>query len=184
LKVVLPNGQASNELVQNALVTLFPCPFGPFRKELAPAKAVDLAGVWIFPNASQGLRLPPKSTAPLPTAPNPVNCDAIAFYDKGEMRSAVVGGGGACPFKTAADMESSRATPKVMSWSVVSDGRLKVSRSDVKNHVEEWDALKVHQAFEQYKIKFNVGDLVLYLRKTEKNSRNIAQEFRHLQRLN
>jgi hypothetical protein len=184
LNVVAPTGQASNELVQHALMTLFPCPFGPFRRELVPAKATDLAGVWVFPHASQGLRFPPKSKALPPTAPNPVNCDSIAFYDKGEMRTAVAGGGGACPFQKAADMDSSRATPRVMSWSVISDGRLQVNRSDMKNYIEEWDALKVQQAFEQYQVKFQVGDLVLYLRRTEKNSRNVAQEFRHLQRLN
>jgi hypothetical protein len=184
LKVIAPTGQVSNEMVQSALVTLFPCPFGPFRKELAPAKSAEVNGVWVFPTASQVFRLPPKSPAKVPTAPAPVNCDALAFYEKGEMRSAIVAGQGACPFKKASDMDSSRKTPRVMTWSMLSDGRMGVSRSDVKGHIEEWDVLSVKQPFEQYGVKFLAGDLVMYLRRSEKNSLNISQEFRHLQRLN
>ena len=184
LRVTTPSGKVSNEMVQGALYTLYPCPFGPFRKELAPAKAAEVSGVWVFPNASQKFRFPPRSTAKLPTAPNPVACDAIAFYDRGELRTAVVGGTAPCPFVKALDMDSSRQTARVMSWSFSTDGRMSVNRSDISNHVEEWDVLVVKQSFEQYGVRFAAGDLLMYLRRTAQNTANLSQEFRHLQRLN
>jgi hypothetical protein len=172
------------DAVNRALVNLYPCPFAPFRAELAPANVQELIGAWVYPNGSQKFRFPPKANATLPTGAQPVLCDVVGLFEGGEMRTAVVPGRGECPYKSAADVQAERKYPRVLSWSLLSDGRMQVKRSDKATHVEEWDVFAVKKPFDQYGVQFRSGDLVMYLRRSANNSGNVAEEFKHLQRLN
>jgi hypothetical protein len=66
---------------------------------------------------------------------------------------------------------------------VVSDGRLRVTRSDVKEYIEEWDVYAVTRGFQALNLEIKAGDLVAYRRREPNNDVNAATEFRHLQRL-
>lgn len=63
------------------------------------------------------------------------------------------------------------------------DGRLNVSRTDVPNHVEEWDIFLATQDFEARGLLVKQGDLVAYLRKERGNELNVSTMFWHLQKL-
>ena len=88
-----------------------------------------------------------------------------------------------CPFRKASDMDVARRNPVVSTWSMLRDGRVSVARTDVQNHIEEWDIYAVTQAFEFREIKLQPGDLVAYVRRENGNEVNAATQFRHLQRL-
>ena len=62
-------------------------------------------------------------------------------------------------------------------------GRLRISRADGKEHVEEWDIYTVTRSFQALNMEIKAGDLIAYLRKTKGNDVNASTEFRHLQRL-
>ena len=89
----------------------------------------------------------------------------------------------ACPFRKAADLNPARKAPRVASWAMAADGRLRVTRSDIKDYVEEWDVYVVTKAFQALNMEIKAGDLVAYLRRDKDNDVNAATEFRHLQRL-
>ena len=88
-----------------------------------------------------------------------------------------------CPFSKAADLAAARKRPRVASWTMAANGRLKVSRADVKDYIEEWDVYKVTKAFAALNLEIKAGDLIAYQRKDKDNDVNAATEFRHLQRL-
>ena len=46
-------GTATQQQVENAVWTRFPCPFSPYRAELLPATAKDVEGVWLCPGMSR-----------------------------------------------------------------------------------------------------------------------------------
>ena len=46
----------------------------------------------------------------------------------------------ACTFKKAADLTPARKRPQVLSWSMGLNGRLKITRVDGKDYVEEWES--------------------------------------------
>jgi hypothetical protein len=175
---------ASQEQVESALWTLFPCPFSPIRTEVIPAKAADIQGVWLFPYESQPYRYGPKSPQQ-PTDPaRAVACEAIGFYPKGELRSGtVMGAKTPCPFRKASDLEPARKRPMLLSWSMPTEGRLKVTRADGKEHLEEWDVYAVTRSFQALNMDIKAGDLIAYRRREPGNDVNAATEFRHLQRL-
>jgi hypothetical protein len=163
--------------------TRFPCPFSPFRPELRPATSQDIEGVWLFAEGSQKLRFPPRSDRQPPTGLADVKCDAVGYYPGGELRHAIVGGKIECPFHKAADMDVARKNPRVSSWSMLRDGRVGVARTDVANHVEEWDLYVVVSPFEASGVQMQAGDLVAYVRRENGNEVNAATQFRHLRRL-
>ena len=66
---------------------------------------------------------------------------------------------------------------------MLSDGRLKVTRTDGKEHVEEWDVYAATKAFQALNMEIKAGDLIAFLRREKDNDVNAATEFRHLQRL-
>lgn len=113
----------------------------------------------------------------------PVKCDAVGYYPDGELRHAMSAGKSKCPFEKAADLEDARKNPRVASWSVLRDGRISVSRTDVANHIEEWDVYAVTSPFSVYDVQFAVGDLVAYVRRENGNEVGAATQFRHLQKL-
>jgi hypothetical protein len=80
-------------------------------------------------------------------------------------------------------MDFSRAYPKISTWSLLNDGRLKIERTDVQNHIEEWDVFVVDSALQAGKTMFNPGDLVTYRCRENGDDFNVATTFRHLQRL-
>lgn len=166
-----------------ALWTRYPCPFSPYRPELRPASARDVEGVWLFPESSQRYRFGPRSTQQPPSGPMPVKCDAVAYYANGELRHAIIAGRPECPFRKASDMDVARANPRVSDWKMLRDGRVSVTRTDVQNHVEEWDIYAVTAPFQMYTLQFEAGDLVAYVRKENGNEVNAATQFRHLKRL-
>ena len=170
--------------ISTALFTQFPCPFSPDRPELRASTASDIQGVWIFPQTSQTLQFPPKSQAWNAYPPNaPFKCEVVAYFDSGEARNAVMRGASDCPFNRVSDTEPMRARPAVVKWSMQDKGRIVISRTDVTNHLEEWDVFTVLAPFTHRGVAFKTGDLVAYLRREKGNDFNIASSFRHLQRL-
>ncbi|KQY88296.1 hypothetical protein [Pelomonas sp. Root1444] len=163
----------------------FPCPFSPRRSELRPALAADVIGSWVFPDGSLKLRHGPKSPAwrAVPGVA-PIKCEGVAFHEGGEYRVTQIRGSDAtCP--TLASMDAMRAVaPRVQSWSLMQNGRIRIDRTDVPDAFEEWDVFAVLTPFEFFGVKFAVGDLAAYQRKGRGNDINAAQSFRHLQRLN
>lgn len=175
---------ATQEQVETAIWTRFPCPFSPYRAEVLAATAKNVEGVWLFPFDSQPYRYGP--TSPLqPTDPSKgVSCEIVGYLSGGELRTGVVlGAKTPCSFRTAADINPARKTPRVSNWAMVSDGRLKVTRSDIKDYVEEWDVYAVTRSFQALNMEIKAGDLIAYLRRDKDNNVNAATEFRHLQRL-
>jgi hypothetical protein len=168
-----------------ATYAAFPCPFSPSRPELRPAVASDFAGSWVFPDGSLKLRHGPQSPAwrGAPGVP-PIKCEGVAFHEGGEYRVTQVRGSTAsCP--TLASMDAMRAeAPRVQSWSLLQNGRIRIDRVDAPDAFEEWDMFAVRAPFEFFGVKFAVGDLAAYQRKGRGNEINAAQAFRHLQRLN
>jgi hypothetical protein len=63
------------------------------------------------------------------------------------------------------------------------EGRVRVTRTDVADHIEEWDIYSVTAPFSLANMDFKAGDLIAYLRREKGNDINAATEFRHLQRL-
>ena len=183
LKATNASGNVTVQAVATALWTLYPCPFSPFRPELHPATAKEIEGVWLFPETSQKFRFGPRSSQQSPAGPLPVKCDAVGYYPEGELRHAIVAGQPKCPFQKAADLDVARKNPRVSSWSLLRDGRISVTRTDVPNHIEEWDAYVVVAPFSVYDVQFATGDLVAYVRRENGNEVGAATQFRHLQRL-
>jgi len=178
-------GQAPTQAqVESAIWTLFPCPFSPFRAEVVPATAKDVEGVWLFPHDAQPYRYGPNSSQQPTSADKAVACEAVGYYPKGELRNGVVMGANTpCPFRKAADLAAARKRPRVASWQMIADGRLKVTRTDIKDYVEEWDVYTVTKSFQALNLAIKAGDLIAYLRRDKDNDVNAATEFRHLQRL-
>ena len=173
----------SENAIATVVYTRYPCPFSPNGKAVRPANANDIAGVWLFPEASQRLRFGPDSPMWQKQAALPIKCEAVAYYENAEARNAQIAGQMACPFFSAKDMDVSRRNPKVATWSLPRDGRLKIDRTDVPGHVEEWDIFLVEIPFQVANITINAGDLVAYLRRERGNEFNASTIFRHLMRL-
>ena len=169
-----------SELV-SAVWTLFPCPFRPNINFVSFAKEQDILGVWIFPETSQHLRFGEKSTQKSPTHPLKVNCEAIGYFNGGEYRTILSAGKQSCIINDRTQVLKSRNLPKVSNWHLLKDGRVRITRTDVKKHVEEWDIFIVNKKFSYKGVTFNQGDLISYLRK-EKNNEiyNASTQFRHL----
>ena len=140
----------------------------------------DIPGVG--PATSQKLKFGPRSPLWAKFRAAPIKCESIAYYPGGELRHAVIVGQFKCPFSKASDMNISRSNPKVASWEIIEDGVVKVSRTDVKNHIEEWSVFTVTEPFEMYKIKFETGDLVAYIKRENGNEFNVATQFLHLKK--
>jgi tetratricopeptide (TPR) repeat protein len=175
---------ATDNQVGIAFVTLYPCPFSPYRAELKPAKQQEIEGVWVYPETSQKMRFPPISPRWDEERAFNSKCDGVGFYADGEMRTTrIIGAKSFCSFKTASDMNPARKNPRVASWSMLRDGRLIVSRTDVANHVEEWEMFIAATDFLAAGIQVKQGDLVGYMRKEKGNEINVATTFWHLQKL-
>lgn len=177
------NIPASADDTAIAAYTLYACPFTPYREELRLANAKDITGVWLYPESSQKLRFGPQSPMWEQTKQLPIKCESVAYYDGGEARNAQITGRLSCPFSTAKDMDMSRKNPNIVQWKMLSDGKLKITRTDLLNHIEEWEVFTVTMPFEAATIQFDQGDLVAYLRKENGNDFNVATVFRHLKRL-
>lgn len=177
-----PNSVTPKALAM-AMWELYPCPFSPFRSELHLATQKDVKGVWLFPESSQKLRFPSKSGRQSPTGPAPIKCDAVGYYPNGELRHAIIAGQIACPFGKATDLDVARKNPVVSTWSMLRPGRISVTRTDVANHIEEWDVFSVVAPFSLNDVQFSVGDLIAYVRRENGNDVGAATQFRHLKRL-
>ena len=185
LKATGAGESVTQDAVEKAVWTLFPCPFSPFRPELITATAKDIEGVWLFPYESQPYRYGPKSPLQPTTAERAVACEAVGYYPGGELRTgAVLGAKSPCPFRKAVDLAPARKRPRVADWAIGADGRLKVSRSDIKDYVEEWDVYSVTRSFQSLNMEIKAGDLVAFKRRDKDNDVNATTEFRHLQPLN
>jgi hypothetical protein len=165
-----------------ALWTRYPCPFSPYRAQLRPARAKDIEGVWLFPESSQKYRFGPRSPRKPPSGGQPVRCDAVAYYPHGELRHAVAAGPPECPFRTAADIDLFGGNPLVASWSMLRDGRVRVTRTDVELQIES-DIFVVTEPFQVRDLKLQAGELVAYVRRENGGELNTATEFQHLRRL-
>lgn len=174
---------ATQAQVERAVWTSLPCPFSPFRRELVAARAGDVQGAWLFPESSQPYRFGPKSEQQPARREEAITCEAVAFFPDGEYRTGTVLGRRNCPFEKAADLDPARKRPRVASWAIGPDGRLAVTRTDVRDHVEEWDVYIATRTFNALAMEIRAGDLVAYRRKDRDNEVNAATEFRHLQKL-
>lgn len=183
LKIMGEKNSATGQTLAIAMWALYPCPFSPFRPELRLATEKDVGGVWLFPESSQQLRFPPKSGHQSPVGPVPVKCDAVGYYPNGELRHAIFAGQAACPFGKAADLDVARKNPIVSTWRLNRPGRIAVTRTDVANHIEEWDVFSVVTPFTFNDVRFLEGDLVAYVRRENGNDVGAATQFRHLKRL-
>jgi hypothetical protein len=165
-----------------AAYTALPCPFSPYRSELRAAASNDLIGTWRFPEDSQKFRYGPKS-AGWSQAPGvlPPKCEGITYFKGGRQLVAVASGTRSCP--TAREMKSFEEYPAVEFWSMNDAGRVTVTRTDVPNHVEEWDMFVVASAFDLAGTRFEKGDVLGYRRREQGNEVNATTMFRHLQRL-
>lgn len=170
--------------VAKTFYTMYPCPFSPNRPQLQTATQGDLEGAWLYPESSQKYRFPPQSPAWQQARALPIKCDGIGFHSEGEMRTTrIAGTQAACTFKNANELEAIRRFSRVASWSLIREGRLNVSRTDVSNHIEEWDVFVATADFEAKGLQVNKGDLIGYLRKEQGNDWNIATTFWHIQKL-
>ena len=174
---------ATPPVVAKAVWTLYPCPFSASRSELRLATSNDIEGVWLFSEASQKLRFGPKSSQQSPAGPLAVKCDAVGYYPNGELRHSMIAGNAKCPYEKAADLDIARKYPRVSSWSFLREGRIVVNRTDVANHIEEWDVYLVTVPFSFGDVQFLAGDLISYKRREKGNDVGAASQFRHLQRL-
>jgi hypothetical protein len=175
------NKEESYKQLQIAVYTAFPCPFSPKRPGLNLATKNDLLGQWSVPEESIKFRHGPRSSSWRFYGGNMVKCEAISFYESSEYRVATVSGTGDCPDLKLMDVM--RSMPLVTSWSMLRDGRFKVSRIEDAASDEEWDAYVVKEGFEFSKVRFEVGDLLLYSRKERGNDVNASTMFRRLVRL-
>ncbi len=167
-----------------AFYTQFPCPLSPYRPELKPATQKEIEGAWIYPEVTQKFRFPPQSNDRARSVALPNKCDGILYLPNGDLRNMQIAGSRAeCNIRTASDLDFLRKNPRVASWNMLSDGRLNVTRSDVPNHIEEWDVFVVTQAFESRGTQFKQGELLAYMRKIAGNDLGIATMFWHLQKL-
>jgi hypothetical protein len=178
------NNDQNANAIAIAVYTTFPCPFSPYRNELRRATEKDIEGVWLYPETSQKLRFGPKSSRWSKNAAMPIKCESVAFYPAGEARTVqIVGQQKAC-FSSAKNMDViHQSNPKVESWQMIKEGMVKISRTDVPNHIEEWEAFSVVKPFEMWKVQFKEGDLLAFQRRETGNDFNAATVFRHLQRL-
>lgn len=184
LKSLGVSGTATQQQVEAAVWTTFPCPFSPFRAEVLPATEKDIEGAWVFPYDSQPYRFGPRSPQQPSDPAKAIACEAVGYFPGGELRTgAVLGTKTTCPFRKAADLNPARKAPRVASWAMVSDGRIRVTRSDNKDYIEEWDVYVVTKSFQALNMEIKAGDLIAYLRRDKDNDVNAATEFRHLQRL-
>ena len=175
---------ATQAQLERAIWTTLPCPFSPYRSELIAARAEDVQGAWLFPEGSQPYRFGPKSEQQPARREDAVTCEAVAFFPGGEYRTGTVVGRRNCPFSKAADLDPARKRPRVANWSMGPNGRLTVTRTDVTDHVEEWDVYVATRTFNALAMEVRAGDLVAYRRRDRDNDVNAATEFRHLQPLN
>ena len=184
LKSLDVSGTATQPQVETAVWTTFPCPFSPLRAEVLPATAKDIEGAWLFPHDSQPYRFGPRSPQQPSDPAKAIACEAVGYFPGGELRTgAVLGAKTTCPFRKAADLNPARKAPRVAGWAMVSDGRIRVTRSDNKDYIEEWDVYVVTRSFQALNMEIKAGDLIAYLRRDKDNDVNAATEFRHLQRL-
>lgn len=184
LKSLGVSGSATQAQMEEAVWTTFPCPFSPLRAELLPATAKDVEGVWLFPYDSQPYRYGPKSPLQPSDPAKAISCEIVGYFPGGELRTGtVLGAKRACPFSKAADLNPARKAPKLATWKMEANGRLKVTRSDKKDYVEEWDMYVVTKSFQALNMDIKAGDVVGYLRRDKDNDVNAATEFRHLRRL-
>jgi hypothetical protein len=173
---------SSYPALAKAVYVAFPCPFSTRRAELAPVTKEELAGAWIFADASQRLRHPPRSPAwqQQPGVPQ-VKCEGILFEPEGEYRVMQVRGQFACP--TRDSLSAMKQMPRVSSWNILPNGRIQITRTDMPSHFEEWEILRVQAAFSFASVNFAPGDLVAYLRREPGNDIGASTVFRHLQPL-
>lgn len=173
--------QASYPDLARAVYAAFPCPFSPRRAELVPATKQDLADAWLFPDASLRLRHPPGSPAwaPKPGVPH-IKCEGVLFEPSGEYRVLQIRGQLDCP--TRDSLGAMRQLPRVSSWAFAENGRVRITRTDVPSHVEEWEIYRVREAFSFATVNFAPGDLLAWLRREPGNEIGAGTAFRHLQR--
>jgi hypothetical protein len=174
--------QKSYPALAKAVYVAFPCPFSPLRAELRPAEKEDLAGAWAVPESSIRLRYPPGSPAwqSQPGLPQ-LKCEGILFDQTGEYRVAQVRGQFECP--TSATLAGMRQLPRVSSWEFLGKGRVRITRTDVPTHFEEWEIHVVRERFSFASTTFAPGDMVAYLRRVPGNEIGASTLFRHMQPL-
>lgn len=183
LKRVGVEGLPTPNQVLAAMRARFPCPFTPYVSGFRPAGLADLEGAWTFAGQSARFMFPPRSAAWTAERALPLKCEAVGYFPDGEARTIEFRGSAACPMLAAGDFAPARSLPRVATWSVPTAGRLVLTRSDVPDHVEEWEVFVVDTGFDFAGVAFRAGDLVQYLRKSPGVASIYAMKFRHLQRL-
>lgn len=181
--------------ISNAITATYPCPFSPERSELKPATRTDIEGAWLFPESSQKLRWSLDSTAFRQSDRILARCDAVVYYPDGQVRVLELKESFSnqrvlrC-FTSKKDIyDLLPQGQKTVQWEMMHDGRVRITRTDVKNHVEEWEIYVVKKDFEFAGVKFKQGDLAAYrlpildIREDGSYVEHMSAMFRHLQRL-
>ena len=109
-------------------------------------------------------------------------CDAVIYRSDGKAQHAVMYKATGCTINPAF-FETMKKMRAVSSWSMTDNGRIKIERSDVLEHIEEWEPYLVLAPFEFLGVQFKQGDMVAYRRRGPGNEVGATTEFRHLIRM-
>lgn len=177
-----------------AIWKLYPCPFSPYTGNARPAASNDLVGVWRVPKTSLKLRMTEsiaKRNQKHIYATNKIDCDIYAYYSDGGARHIAASEKElrlvpsefvSCPI-SAKEIEWTKKNKEIVSWNLIKPGRMKLTRSDLPEHIEEWDVFVVTKPFDFEGATFSPGDLLQYARILTSEDMDIALAFVHLQKL-
>lgn len=141
-----------------SLIERFPCPFNPKEVPLRHATNTDLFGYWALVPESLKIK-----TNSFRKDPFPSTCQYFSFAEDRDMRSIDMITNDACPSVTAADFKAAKALPRVIDWKVGPNGMLEITRTDIPNYIESWEAFIATNSFTQSGVTFKPGDLLLYM---------------------
>jgi hypothetical protein len=151
-------GRLSDKDIYLSLASHYPCPFNPKLAPVKQAASTDLIGHWELAPASLKIK-----TNVFQRDPFPSNCEYFAFSEDGDMRSFQMITPDPCPSVTASEFSKIKNLPKVIDWKLGSDGLLRITRSDIQNYIESWEAFIVTSSFSQSGVEFKPGDLLLFM---------------------
>ena len=141
-----------------SLIERFPCPFNPKQAPVRRATNTDLFGYWELVPESIKIK-----TNSFRKDPFPSNCQYFSFSEDRDMRSIGMIINDACPSVTVTDFKAAKALPKVIDWKVESNGILEITRTDIPNYIESWEAFIAISSFTQSGVTFKPGDLLLFM---------------------
>lgn len=141
-----------------SLIERFPCPFNPHQAPLRRATNTDMFGYWELVPESLKIK-----TNSFRKDPFPSNCQYFNFSEDRDMRSIDMIINDACPSIAPSDFKAAKALPKVIDWKLEANGMLEITRTDIPNYIESWEAFITTGSFTQSGVTFKPGDLLLFM---------------------